>query len=211
MDPIDSTVCSLIMQVMSLQSYDLSDEQIIELFSQIRKLPCQEHGPDCFSNKMSSKLDEKTKLSLRDRFKQLRESIKTTDSTKKLSTINEVFNELKPLVDYVPESKCVTHIIMDKLYVQLKGMVTNIFGLLSMGMSQIMTGNIFTNVPQACDPTSSDPSRNLRSQACDPTKPVSSHDQKSTIDYQPISQQPITNDRPASLITRSRFRPRYEE
>ena len=133
MDSVDGAINVVIMRIMCLPSYDLSDEQVIELFSQIRQLQCQEHGPDCISNKISSKFDEETKSSLRKKLKQFSETFKTSDSTKKSSMIDGVFNELKPLVNYVPESKCITHIVMDKSYAQFKGMGTNpMLGLWSM-------------------------------------------------------------------------------
>lgn len=123
MDPIDSAINNLFIRFMLLGSYDASDDQIKYLFEKIIELPCQEHGPGCFSNMISLKLNDETKLSLKEKFKQLSEGFKTSDSACKLSMIENISDEIKPLIDYKSESKCIIHIVANKILFKSKSMV----------------------------------------------------------------------------------------
>lgn len=183
MDPVDAAVDAFFMRFMLLQSYDGSDDQIKHLFQNVIELPCEEHGPGCFSNTIFVRLDEGTKTSFKEKINQLSKGFKIADLVEKSTMIENISNDMKTLICYVPGSKCITHVAAEKIISRSRSMMMgttpglNLFSMFS-GVSGVS---------------------GLSSQPDKPYQPNQSPSNNHNIIKAP------------SLITRARSKPVYDE
>lgn len=194
MDPVDSAINTFFIRFMLSNSSDISDDQIKHLFEKVIELPCQEHGPGCFSNTVFVKLDEETRNSFKAKFKQLSDGFKIADLSIKSSMIETVSNEMKGIIGYTPESKCITHIVAEKILIRCKSMMTGQSGSPGLNLFSMFSGLPITPGPSV-----------------EQTKSVLSNSQQ----QQPINSRVPLNTQntiqATSLVTKARFKPVYND
>lgn len=201
MDSVDSAINTFLIRFMLSNSSDISDEQIKYLFEKVMELPCQEHGSGCFSNTVFIKLDEQTRNSFKSKFKQLSEGFKIADLSSKSSMIENVSNEMKGIIGYTPESKCITHIIAEKILIRCRSMMTGQGG--NPGLNLF---SMFSGLPIAQGLSVEQTHSGL------PIAPGLSVEQTHSV--LPNSQQPLNTQnalQATSLVTKSRFKPVYND
>lgn len=120
MDNIDNIVSNISIKMLGLKSYNLSIEQIKELFAPTKDLLCQEHNKCCFYESISL-LSDNTPIErqalIKLKLKYLGDNFNSSSSAEKWAVVDYVINEYKLLTGYNekrPLPKCITNILIDR-------------------------------------------------------------------------------------------------